>query len=55
MDTKEYWQTYEYVEEVYRRQAVYDETIIHAKVRDIINKRNATHDVDASSSPRQPE
>ena len=49
----EYWALYDTVKEVYASRNIYDEDIIHAKVKEIINRNEASHDATTSTGTRQ--
>jgi|DEB0MinimDraft_4_1074332.scaffolds.fasta_scaffold246162_1 hypothetical protein len=49
----EYWAMYDTVKEVLASRGIFDENIIHSKTKDIINKKNASHEAPPSTSSRQ--
>jgi hypothetical protein len=51
----EYWSIYDTVKEVLASRGIFDENIIHSKTKDIINKKNASHEAATSTSSRQTE
>ena len=46
----EYWSIYDTVKEVLASRGIFDENIIHSKTKDIINKKNASHEAATSTS-----